>query len=78
MPATLALADCGRLITAVQEAGGAVPKSLTNILGRRGPAARPQRPQRPDTAHRGRGAGRETHRPLTELIAEAAQRRSGR
>jgi hypothetical protein len=32
MPATTALADCQRLVTAVSEAGGAVPDALGNIL----------------------------------------------
>ena len=32
MPPTTALADCARLIAAVQEAGGRAPKPLANIL----------------------------------------------
>ena len=33
MPATSALADCQRLVTAVQEAGGRIPKPLAGMLG---------------------------------------------
>ena len=65
MPPTLALADCARLITAVQEAGGAVPKPLTNILAAAPllPAhSAPSDPTRPivDAAVRGKLTGNDS------------------
>jgi hypothetical protein len=75
MPATSALDDCQHVVTAVQEAGGRIPKPLAGILGgaslwnAHGTTSNPEK----GIVHAA-VAGTLTDKSLTDLITEAAHR----
>ena len=62
MPATSSLRDCAQLVTATQEAGGQIPKSLATSSPARTCSTPARRPGRPRPPHRQGRSRRHPHR----------------
>ena len=73
MPATNSLRDCAQLVTATQEAGGQIPKTLANILaGAHLLNTRPAPADPPTRSSKRRSTGSLTEAKLDKLLETTA------